>query len=461
MKSIYNHLLITFLLLIQLGFTSCEKLIAVDMPDNQIDKNQVFENLQTANAALAGLYAGLFDNSPVSGGSGGTGAILGIYTDDLDYYATANADYQIYLNQQIETNTTINAFWLTCYQHIYKANIIIEGIANSKSLKESDKNSIKGEALLVRSIVYFYLQQLFGNIPYTTTTGYQFNQTISRTPATELLSNLQQDLTEAIALLSDNYRNTERIIPNRKVAELMLAKVYLLQHKWPEAELLLKSIIQSPLYQFQNDIAQVFKKSGKHIIWQLKPLTNGAATKEVQLYYHNNTAPTGYALSENLVNAFDNDDLRKKNWMLIATYNQKTWYLPWKYQVRLDNTSEYSIVFRLEEVYLLLAEAYVQQNLPDKIAEALSYVNAIKDRAGIPLLNGQFSKEDLLNEIIAESRREFFIEMGHRFLDLKRLERLPILETAKPNWKDYHIIWPVPQKELLLNSNLLPQNYGY
>ncbi|QEC44207.1 RagB/SusD family nutrient uptake outer membrane protein [Pseudobacter ginsenosidimutans] len=461
MKSSYNHLVITILLLIQLAFTSCEKLIAVDMPDNQIDKNQVFENLQTANAALAGLYSGLFDNSPISGGSGGTGAILGVYTDDMDYYAASNADYQIFLNQQIETNTTINTLWLNCYQHIYKANIIIEGIVNSRSLKESDKNSIKGEALLVRSVVYFYLQQLFGDIPYTTTTNYQFNQTISRTPATELLSKLQQDLTEAIALLSDNYRSAERIIPNRKVAELMLAKVYLLQHKWIEAELLLKTIVQSPMYQFQNDITQVFKKSGKHIIWQLKPLANGAATKEVQQYYHNNAAPTGYALSENLVNAFSDDDLRKKNWMLIATFNQQTWHLPWKYQVRLDNTSEYSIVFRLEEVYLLLAEAYAQQNLPDKITEALTYVNAIKDRAGIPILNGQYSKEDLLSEIIVESRKEFFSEMGHRFLDLKRLNRLPILVTAKPNWKDYHIIWPLPQKELLLNSNLLPQNYGY
>lgn len=431
------------------------------MPDNQIDKNQVFENLQTANAALAGLYAGLFDNPPLSGGSGGTGALLGSYTDDLDYLSTTTDYYQIYLNQQIETSSTVNTFWLSCFQHIYKSNIIIEGVENSKTLKEADKRSIKGEALLVRSIVYFYLQQIFGDIPYATTTDYQFNQTISKTPASDVLSKLEQDLIEAIALLTDNYRSAERIIPNRKVAELMLAKVYMLQQKWGQAELLLKTIVQSPLYQFQNDITQVFKKSGKHILWQLKPLTNGAATREAQSYYHNNSVPTGYALSESLVNVYADDDLRKKNWMLIVPFNQKNWYLPWKYQVRLDNTSEYSIVFRLEEVYLLLAETYAQQNDPDKFTEAMSYLNAIKGRAEIPVLSGQFTKEDLLDEIIEENRREFFSEMGHRFLDLRRLNRLNILVTAKPNWKDHNSKWPLPQKELLLNPNLLPQNYGY
>ncbi len=60
----------------------------VDTPANQITSGQVFENIQTANAALSGLYAGLWDNSPLAGDQ--TGRLLGVYTDDLDFYGTTS-----------------------------------------------------------------------------------------------------------------------------------------------------------------------------------------------------------------------------------------------------------------------------------------------------------------------------------------------------------------------------------
>ncbi|MFC3158069.1 RagB/SusD family nutrient uptake outer membrane protein [Chryseobacterium arachidis] len=129
-----------------------------------------------------------------------------------------------------------------------------------------------------------------------------------------------------------------------------------------------------------------------------------------------------------------------------------------KYKLRSANTLEYSVVFRLEEVYLLLAESLTQQN---NIADAVPFVNKIRQRAGLPVLNAGITKDVLLTEILNENRREFFTEMGHRFLDLKRNEQLNQLASAKPNWKEFHKLWPIPQKELLLNSKLNPQNTGY
>ncbi|MNL56219.1 SusD family protein [compost metagenome] len=67
----------------------------------------------------------------------------------------------------------------------------------------------------------------------------------------------------------------------------------------------------------------------------------------------------------------------------------------------------------------------------------------------------------MLDEILLESRREFFTEHGHRFFDLKRTGRLNVLIGVKPNWKSYHDLWPLPQKELTLNPNMNPQNTGY
>ncbi|MGN7706896.1 RagB/SusD family nutrient uptake outer membrane protein [Chryseobacterium sp. 22543] len=444
---------ITFILTICI---SCEKLLEVDVPDNQIPSVEVFENVQTADAALAALYAGMRDKSPVAGNN--SGSTLGIYTDDLDFYASggSNGTFDLYKNQHIASNTDIYSYWSDAYGQIYMANAIIEGVDKSSSLSVSDKSRIKGEALLMRSIIFYYLWQVFGDIPYPVTTNYQVNQSLSKTPSTEVAIKLEHDVKMAVDLLKDEYRNAERIYPNKKTAELMLAKIYMDQKRWTEAEVILKSIAQSPLYQFQNDITAVFTKSGHHILWQLKPKP-GFPTSESMAYYFDGAAPSTYALTQNLVNAFSPGDLRKQNWMAPVIVGQ-TWYRSDKYKNRINDLTEYSIVFRLEEVYLLLAEALAQQN---KILEALPYINATRLRAGLTPLTSSLTKEVLLNEILLEDRREFFTEMGHRFLDLKRMDHLSDLVTVKPNWKEYHRLWPIPQQELLLNSNLNPQNTGY
>ncbi|WPO89308.1 RagB/SusD family nutrient uptake outer membrane protein [Chryseobacterium sp. HR92] len=435
---------------------SCEKMLEVETPSNQIGKDKVFADVQTANAALAGLYAGLRDNSPLSGES--LGAFLGVYTDDLDSYALTdtNGVLALYHNQQTDTNSTVYSVWSTAYQHIYAANAIIEGVRAS-ALPGNEKNRIEGEALLVRSILLFYLQQLFGAVSYPVSTDYTVNQSLSRVESAEVLSRLEVDLLHCGELLPDQYRDAERVYPNRKGAELMLAKVYMLEHKWAQAETVLKTILGSPLYSFQNDLSKVFQKDSKHIIWQLKPANPGDPVKEAMLYYFSGAAPTGYALSESLISSFEAGDLRKQQWMVPVSVGGNTWYRAAKYKNININDTEDSIMFRLEEVYLLLAEALAQQN---KVGEALQYINPVRQRAGLNSL-ASVSKEVLLSEILLENRREFFTEMGHRFLDLKRNNKLGDLQAVKSNWKPFHSLWPVPQKDLLLNPNLKPQNNGY
>lgn len=439
-------------------FISCEKLLEVDTPENQIPNEAVFETVQTANSALAELYAGLFASSPISGDQSGT--LLGSYTDDLSYYgATSNSGLtEINLNQQIESNATIGSYWASAYRLIYISNAIMEGTEKSVSIPPGEKERIKGEALLVRSLIFFYLQQIFGDIPVPLSTNYQINQSLSKTPAAQVLTMLENDFNKCSSMLTDNYRSAERIVPNRKVAQLMLAKIYMLKSKWPQAEQLLKTIIQTPMYQFENDLSKVFIKSGSHILWQLKPKNSGDPTREASTYYFVNAAPVSYALSQSLINAFTIADNRKSKWTATVTVGANTWHRADKYKNRTNNNTEYSIVFRLAEVYLLLSEALAQQ---EKIAEALPYINATRQRASLMPLVMPITKQSLLDEIILENRKEFFTEMGHRFMNLKRLGRLNDLLYSKPNWKGFHVLWPLPQKELLLNQNLNPQNTGY
>jgi hypothetical protein len=52
--------------------------------------------------------------------------------------------------------------------------------------------------------------------------------------------------------------------------------------------------------------------------------------------------------------------------------------------------------------------------------------------------------------------------LGHRFFDLKRLGMLDsVLTLEKPGWNTTDALFPLPESELLLNPNLLPQNDGY
>ncbi|WP_299183199.1 RagB/SusD family nutrient uptake outer membrane protein [uncultured Chryseobacterium sp.] len=458
MKSIFNIIITAALIYLMSIAVSCEKILEVELPDNQILSETVFSDTQTANAVLSGLYAGLWESSPVTGDQ--SGRLLGLYTDDLTYYAVSatNGLPELSNNTQIDSNQFVSSFWNAAYQKIYVSNSILEGLEGAHHIPEADKARIKGETLVIRSLLFFYVQQVYGDIPYPVTTNYMINQSISKTPSSEVLLRIESDVKEAIELLSDTYRHNERIYINKKAAQLLLGKVQMQQLKWAEAEATLKTIVQSPLYQFQNDITKVFLKNGSHIIWQLKPKNNGDAVREATIYYFANVAPTSMALSASLVSSFQSGDLRKQYWMGVVTVGGNTWYRAEKYKARSANSTENSIVFRLEEAYLLLAEALTQQN---KMTEALQFINPIRQRAGQPLLGSAVTQQQLLEEILNENRKEFFTEMGHRFLDLKRAGKLNELQLTKPNWKDIHKVWPLPQQELLLNTHLNPQNLGY
>ncbi|WP_251040670.1 RagB/SusD family nutrient uptake outer membrane protein [Chryseobacterium sp. ISL-6] len=445
--------------MILMSYVSCDNLIEPDEPTNQISSNEVFNNVNTADAVLSSLYAELQYNSVISGGSRGLGSLLGTYADDLDSYflPSQTAYLDIYNTQVLPTNAVLKTLWANAYKEIYISNALIEGITKSSAIKEEDKKRIKGEALLIRSLIHLRLSQLFGDIPYVTTTDYTINQSIAKLSSNELLNKVIDDLEESKGNLKNEYRNTERIYPNRYVAVILLCQAFMIKGDWERARQYAEEILTSPIYQINTDLNLTFRKEGKNILWQLKPLKVGDATAEAQLYFISGT-PQNYALSNNLVDIFDASDLRKELWMKKVVSGPTTYYGNYKYKNTVSNINEYSVIFRIEEVYCMMAEILTRQN---RIADALPYINAVRVRAGLSVLVPSISKDQLLNEILSEKRREFFAESGIRFFDLKRFNRLGDLNALKPNWNGFRKVWPLPQSEILLNPNLNPQNPGY
>ena len=120
------------------------------------------------------------------------------------------------------------------------------------------------------------------------------------------------------------------------------------------------------------------------------------------------------------------------------------------------------MVFRLGEQYLIRAEARAQQN---NLAGAISDIDMIRSRAGLPLINDTepgINKDNLLLAIEHERQIELFSEWGHRWLDLKRTGRAgAVLGPIKADWSSDDELYPIPQSERDKNPFLGEQNPGY
>jgi hypothetical protein len=165
-------------------------------------------------------------------------------------------------------------------------------------------------------------------------------------------------------------------------------------------------------------------------------------------------------LSAALINDFELGDQRKEQWVKSVSNGTETWFHTNKYKEKSSTSGsvEYSILFRLAEQYLIRAEARVQQG---DLIGAKEDLNKIRITAGLAETTAS-SQQDILSAILKENRVEFFTELGHRFFDLKRANKLnEVLTPIKPGWTSTDNLMPLPESELSLNPNLKPQNPGY
>lgn len=452
--------LVFFLGIIML-LSSCEKFVEVGLPEGQLSSTSVFQDASTANAAVSQLYINLRTEGMVAGNSGGLSNLLANYADEIVNYGIDGNTEKYYYNNINPTDYSLSYLWNSCYNIIYNANSIIEGLENATSIAAQDKVSLQAEALFVRAYVHFYLVNLFGPVPYITTTNYQTNTTVKRSSAELINASIIADLKKAKLGLQLAYSSPDRIRPNRALIAAMLARVYLYNENWLAAEKEANYVLDSTnLYSLENDLDKVFLKNSTGTIWQLKPASEGENTLEAYNFIFTSGPPPQGAINNILLNAFETGDQRKIKWLGKVTNGSGVWYFPFKYKqnARTGTSLEYSILFRLEEQYLIRSEARtMQQNL----SGAKDDINLIRNRAGLANTSAN-SEPNLLTEILQERRVELFSELGHRFFDLKRSGQINMaLSGIKSGWNATDILWPIPENELILNPNLKPQNPGY
>lgn len=491
-----------WLLIMLLSASACKKLIEIDPPIDTVNTTTIFNDPAKANSALAGIYYTLMSNGGnPSFSSGALSFYGGMMADELIPYAGVSnpVDYQFYTNKLLLDNLLVYApFWATAYKAVYTANSIMAGVTTATSLAMTDsvKRQLNGESRFARAYCFFYLSNLFGDIPLPLTASPLAEAQQKRQPLDKVNQQITDDLNAAIQLLPDNFAvtNGTKVRPNKYAAIALLARHYLYQKKWKEAAEQADIVINSGQFNLTT-LTATFSATSKEAIWQLKYSGNDDGSSVMpetlglmpflsismlppddQAFFLTpdvfaENAPSlfpRYMMSDRLADAFESGDQRKDKWTdsmrapAVAPWNGAAYRFARKYE---NFTADgglghpFYTVMRLAEQYLIRAEARAQLN---DVGGAAADINMLRSRAGLPDTKAA-SQQAMLDAIAHERQIELFAEWGHRWFDLKRTGKAASILGTMPEkqpWSDDKLLLFIPPEEIK-NDPALTQNPGY
>jgi len=437
--------------------SSCNKFLDIEAPADKVESRKIFESESTALSAVTGLYAqirlsstGIFN--------GGLSFFPGVGSDEL-YSPTNQANLQeFYNNNLVSGNSTSSTMWTYSYQYIFTTNSILEALERSHSLSKGAKDVYTGEMIYIRSLVYFYLVNLFGDVPLVLSADYTINASLARSPVEKVYIQISDDLLKAQELLDKSYGT----LPNTRISKMavtaLLARVFLYRQEWENAAAQASVVINSGRYKLEPDLNKVFQSTSSEILFQISKVNANTSEGAAFIPSSASVLPS-YAATDYFMTTLQANDLRKAAWLTANIISGKPYYYPSKYKVRNNTTvGEYNVVQRLAEMYLIRAEANARLG---NLAAAEFDLNAIRRRAGLEDAKA-ITQRQLLDSIAKERQIEFFAEWGHRWFDLKRTGEINAVlgERKTPNWQSSDALYPIPASELRTNP-LLTQNPGY
>jgi len=143
----------------------------------------------------------------------------------------------VYSGQDASTGIFRNA-WSVFYKNIERANYIIEKLPLSKeNVDEGFYNRIMAEALWHRAFSYFYLTELFGDVPFIDKVLFNYNEAYSyqRTSKATIVISILKDLDFCIANLPDAWGGADYGRVSKATAGALKARIALYNEKWDVA----------------------------------------------------------------------------------------------------------------------------------------------------------------------------------------------------------------------------------
>lgn len=466
MKTIRHYKLLTAIAISAVALSGCDSTLDIDSPADKLTVETLYSNAEAISAAHAGLYANTFLSRNVFYNYIPT--YVSMFSDDMKYRQTSYAEY--YANLYTENTSIIANIWQYLYQFIYNSNLFMENVENNAVLSDVQRRIYVGDALVFRSLAYFYLTNFYGDVPLILSTSNAENATMPRSAQSTIYAQIEKDLLTAAELLnSDGNRGV--VYFSTDACYALLARVYTYTEQWDKAIEYANKLIpeadggSGTKYQLE-EIAKVYKSSSKEAIFSANiegysgSGTYVGYTREGNIFVPSaNTV--NYQLTSSIVDLLlATPDDQRNQWI----DNRKGVYFPYKYKNRATPTNsddyEYQSWFRLTEDYLIRAEALAHQG---NLEKAVEDINKIRNRAGLSDLDATvMSQNDVLDAVLEERHKEFFCEMGHRFFDLRRTGKIDEVLGACDwkQWEHFRQWLPIPKTEILNNINLT-QNDGY
>jgi hypothetical protein len=484
---------ISILLMPFLFFASgCEDFLQKD-PQGELTQEEFPVSQSDALLATNAVYSTIREWGYHSGGF----PILDIMSDDSHKGSNPNdqrptvGPYDNFTH--LSTQDGLDRWWSTLYQGIKRANVVIAKVP----LIVMDtllRNRYVAEAEFFRGLYYFDLVRAWGGVPMITSLNPPLK--VERSTKEEIYDLIISDLLYAVKNLDEKSAMESGDIGrvSRGAARSLLAKVYLFQGDFVNAEKYALEVINSDEYELEALFANANSNLGEHGMESV--LEVGAL--EVEGSGGNQYANTqgirgspnrGWGFNRpslDLRNSFEPGDPRldatiidlgetldgvliigdgttpdetldaSDNVIEVECYNQKVWYpgtntiTQWGHNRRL---------IRYADVLLIAAEAL---NENDKPGEALAFLNQVRERARegnstiLPAITE--TNKDLLRDIILNERRNELAMEGHRLWDLIRTGKATAVLGPLGFVTGKHELLPIPQNELDISQGTLIQN---
>src|SRR5690606_7595805 len=155
---------------------------------------------------------------------------------------------------------------------------------------------------------------MFGDVPLIITTDYKTNAVAPRSSIDDVYKLIEEDLLLARELLSETYPSGEKVRANTFSASALLARVYLYQGKWVEAEQSAGMVVASDKYTLDT-LPKAFLANSDEGILQFYPVSRNQNTYEGFNFILTTAPPTNIAFTDEFITSFEPGDLRRDTWL--------------------------------------------------------------------------------------------------------------------------------------------------
>lgn len=277
------------------GTLSCNKDFLNKFPLDKPSDANFFSNEEELNLALNGAYTGLW-------WTGQSNVPYNLYLDATTDIAWSRGDWAgvqtVQSGQFTPDETIFSNTWAHMYNSISKCNNILENMGKAKDVvPEESYVSIQAQVKFLRSYYYYYLVELYGDVPWVTTMLSLDSADLPQTPKAEIVKHLYDDLDFAAANLPDKWGGNDAGRATKGAALTLKARLALYAGDYQMAAQTAKAIMDLDIYQIYDNYKDLFHYAGvrcSEVIFDLPYLT-GVKTNGIPQIEAPRSAP-GYSI---------------------------------------------------------------------------------------------------------------------------------------------------------------------